>query len=73
MPDLTGKKVLIASGKFDAMSPADETDRLAGLLTSAGAGVQVSWAEVGHELTRSDLETAAKWLADVPMNPVSPG
>jgi phospholipase/carboxylesterase len=73
IPDLTGKRVLIASGKFDAMSPADETDRLAALLTSAGADVQVSWAEAGHELTRTDLETAAKWLAEVPRSPVSPG
>lgn len=62
LPDLTGKRALIANGRYDSLMPPDETEKLESLLTSAGASVQVAWAEAGHELTRADLDAARTWF-----------
>jgi len=42
---------------------AEETEQLASLLRSAGASVEVSWQNSGHELTDRDVVTAREWLA----------
>jgi predicted esterase len=48
---------------MDPLVSAEETERLAALLRSAGAGVTVAWQNSGHELTDRDVITARDWLA----------
>ena len=63
LPDIPATPVLISNGKMDPLVSAEETERLAALLRSAGAGVTVAWQNSGHELTDRDVITAREWLA----------
>ena len=60
-PDLSGKRVLIASGQNDQMVPSEQPEQIATLLQNAGATVTLSFPPTGHGLTSADL-TAAKRL-----------
>jgi phospholipase/carboxylesterase/glyoxalase family protein len=62
LPSVPSASVLISNGRVDPLVPVAETDRLAQLLTSTGAQVQVSWQQAGHQLVRGDVSTAAAWL-----------
>lgn len=62
LPDLHGKRVLISSGAHDPIVPADHPVRLAQLLRSAGAEVQLSEQPASHNLVRGDLSAAQEWL-----------
>ena len=64
-PDLSGRAVFLAAGQRDTMVPAANTEQLAGLLRDAGAAVELHWSPGGHELTKSDVDAAAAWLARV--------
>jgi predicted esterase len=66
LPEMGATPVLISNGKMDPLVSADETERLAALLRSAGADVTVSWQNSGHELTQRDVITAREWLAQRP-------
>jgi predicted esterase len=48
---------------MDPLVSAEETERLAALLRSAGADATVSWQNSGHDLTERDVITAREWLA----------
>jgi len=63
LPKLARTRVLISNGKMDPLVSAEETERLAALLRSAGADVTVAWQNSGHELTDRDVATAREWLA----------
>jgi phospholipase/carboxylesterase len=63
LPDLGGRRVLIASGIADPIAPPAEGERLASLLRSAGAAVQSSAVPSGHGLTRADVSACAAFLA----------
>jgi len=63
LPKLADTPVLISNGKMDPLVSAEETERLAALLRSAGADVTVAWQNSGHELTDRDVATAREWLA----------
>jgi phospholipase/carboxylesterase len=62
--DLAGKPVLILSGTMDPIVPADNAARLAGMLRSAGADVQLQALPAGHGLSPADVQLATAWLAD---------
>ena len=62
LPALAGTRVLISNGRSDPLVPAEETERLAGLLRDAGADVTLAWQPGGHQLTQADLDTARAWL-----------
>jgi predicted esterase len=62
-PDLTGTEVLLATGMYDPMATAGQTDRLTTLLEDAGARVTRHTEPTGHQLTRADIGAAARWLA----------
>ncbi|MGH2820709.1 MAG: alpha/beta hydrolase [Actinomycetota bacterium] len=62
-PRLDGKTVLVCAGRHDEMVPGAETDRLAKLLESAGAEVEVRWSEGGHGLMHDEVAVAREWLA----------
>jgi predicted esterase len=64
-PDLSGMPVFIAAGRMDRMIPPDNTQRLADILTEAGAEVDLRWRNVGHSLTYEEVGEAKEWLAGV--------
>jgi predicted esterase len=63
LPKIQATPVLISNGKMDPLVSAEETERLAALLRSAGADVTTAWQNAGHELTDRDVITAREWLA----------
>jgi phospholipase/carboxylesterase/glyoxalase family protein len=62
LPDLSGTSVFIGAGKLDPIVPAAQTERLALLLQSAGANVEVAWQPGGHALSLPEIQAAAAWL-----------
>ncbi len=63
-PDLSGMPVFMASGRRDQMIPPDNSQRLADILTEAGADVDLRWRDIGHGLTYEEVREANGWLAD---------
>lgn len=63
-PDLSGMPVFIAAGRRDQMISPDNTERLAQILTEAGAKVDLRWHNTGHGLTYEEVEEAKDWLAE---------
>jgi phospholipase/carboxylesterase/glyoxalase family protein len=64
-PDLSGMPVFMAAGKMDRMIAPDNTQRLADILTEAGADVDLRWRNVGHPLTYEEVGEAKEWLAGI--------
>ena len=64
-PDLTGMPIFMAAGRMDRMIPQNNTQRLADLLTEAGAEVDLRWRNVGHPLIYEEVGEATQWLAEV--------
>lgn len=62
LPDLTGKPVLMAAGRNDPYAPVARVEKLAALLTRAGAKVQLDWSDGGHGLEPGELDAVASWL-----------
>ncbi len=59
---LEGKRVFLASGRFDGMVPTENANQLADQLRSGGAEVTHYWAEAGHNLTREEIDAIRDWL-----------
>lgn len=64
LPDLSGKKVFIAAGTNDPISPVQEAEELQQMLESASASVAVHWEDQGHQLTGSEVEAARRWFKE---------
>ncbi len=62
LPDLSGVRVWIAGGKEDMIIAPAETQRLADLLSSAGAEITTRFFDAGHGLTNTELVLARRWL-----------
>jgi len=60
--DLTGKPVLLLSGRQDPIVPAENAARLATLLKAMGANVDHRILPAGHGLSQADLAIAKEWL-----------
>ena len=63
-PDLAGRAVLLSQGRMDPLIPVAGAERLAALLTEAGADVEVAWQPGGHGLTQGDVTVARRWLSE---------
>jgi predicted esterase len=61
-PGLSGVDVFISAGRRDPIVDPANTQRLADMLTQAGARVALRWTDGGHSLTREDVEAARDWL-----------
>lgn len=61
-PSLHGVRVVICSGKRDAIIPLDNAERLAVMLRSAGADVTLRVEDATHQLDFAEIEAAKKWL-----------
>lgn len=62
LPDLGGARIWIAGGKEDTIIPRASTERLAEMLSSAGADVTARFFDAGHGLTNAELVLAKRWL-----------
>jgi phospholipase/carboxylesterase len=58
----SGVAVYMSSGRNDRMISAEMTEQLARLLREAGASVTLAWDEGGHQLTRTAIDGARRWL-----------
>ena len=63
--DLTGMPVFLAAGQMDRMIPPQNTQRLAEILTEAGADVDLRWRDTGHALTYEEVAEAKEWFSGV--------
>jgi phospholipase/carboxylesterase len=63
LPDLTGIPVLMLSGAADPLVKAEDRDRLAKLLGTAGAEVTHEVVPAGHNLAPRDIAAAEQWFA----------
>jgi predicted esterase/catechol 2,3-dioxygenase-like lactoylglutathione lyase family enzyme len=63
VPDLAGTDVFIGAGRRDPIGPPEQVERLAAILSRAGAAVTVHWEAGGHELTDGEIAAAHDWLA----------
>ncbi len=61
-PDLEGIRVFIGAGRQDPLCSAEETERLAALLSGYAAEVTLHWEPEGHSLTHGEAQAAAGWL-----------
>jgi len=63
LPDLSGKSILLLSGRHDPIVPVDHPPQLAEMFQRAGAKVDLQWLETGHQLTEADLTHASRFMA----------
>jgi phospholipase/carboxylesterase len=61
LPDLTGKSIFITAGTNDPICSPLESKGLESLLAEANANVEIHWENRGHQLTREEVEAAARW------------
>jgi predicted esterase len=54
--------VLLLAGLHDNMIPPAGAERLAAILSQAGADLTLEWRDTGHSLTKEDFLLAAAWL-----------
>lgn len=64
LPDLSGIPVLVSAGRNDPLCEPQETEELARLLNGAGGNVDIRWHDAGHQLTKSEVMTAADWYKE---------
>jgi predicted esterase len=59
----SGVHVYMSSGRRDQMIDPAMTEQLSRQLREAGAVVTLEWDEGGHQLTRTAIDGARRWLA----------
>jgi phospholipase/carboxylesterase len=62
LPVLDGVPVLLAEGRADPIVPIANAERLAAMLTAAGAAVTLHWETAGHALTMADAQQVLGWM-----------
>lgn len=60
--NLSGRSLLLVSGQHDPIIPEANGERLAAMLTRAGADVTRRVLPVGHQLSQADISLAREWL-----------
>jgi len=63
--ELGSKPVLLLSGQADPIVPANNSARLAALLSEAGARVDHKVLPAGHQLSQADVTLARNWIGNV--------
>ena len=61
LPDLNDLPIFIGAGKNDPICPSEESEELEQLLSNAGADVSLHWEHHGHQLTGTEIDSAANW------------
>lgn len=62
LPDLSGVAALLSAGRADMIAPPDQAERLAELLSAAGANTALRWHPGGHTLLPDQIDQARGWL-----------
>lgn len=62
-PDLRGKPVFLAAGRFDPLVLPADIEGLARILEAAGANVALHWQNAAHGLASGDIEAARAFVA----------
>jgi phospholipase/carboxylesterase len=62
LPDLSRAAAFISAGRRDPICPPEQAERLAELLSDAGAAVELSWHDGGHQLDRAQAMQGHAWL-----------
>lgn len=65
LPSLEGAPVLISAGQHDQLIPPENAEALAGLLSQAGARVDLAIQNAGHDLTPADFSLAKQWFRNL--------
>lgn len=60
--DLSSVGVLLSAGRQDPICPPEQAEQLATLLTDAGAAVELHFHPGGHQLARSHVALARRWI-----------
>jgi predicted esterase len=68
LPDLSGKRVLLASGRRDPLITVANAEALAEMYRRAGAEVQHAWGPASHGLIQDDLRVSKAWFEALPLN-----
>lgn len=63
LPALNDAPVVISAGQGDHLIPAADSERLARLMSEAGAKVDFVLQSAGHDLTPADFSLAKQWFA----------
>lgn len=66
--DLSGMRVFIGAGRNDPLIEPASTERLAEILRSNGAEVELHWEVAGHQLTKGEVAAATEWLATLDLS-----
>jgi phospholipase/carboxylesterase len=61
--NLAGRSLLLVSGQHDPIIPPANGEKLAAMLTRAGADVTRRVLPVGHQLSQADVSLSREWLA----------
>jgi predicted esterase len=64
-PSLPATPVLLLAGFHDPIVPHEQVERLARMLSDAGAHVTLEWEPTGHEMADGGVKYARQWLTDV--------
>lgn len=64
LPDLTGKRIRMVQGRQDPIVPVENAQRLADMLSQAGAEVELDWHPAGHGFPPAAIVAAKAWLAE---------
>jgi predicted esterase len=62
LPSLTGTRILMSNGRADPLIPMARAEALADLFRRCAADVTLEWQPGGHNLTKRDVELAARFL-----------
>jgi len=65
-PDLRDKPVFIGAGRSDPLIDPADPERLAAILDSGGARVELAWVPGGHQLDLREVNRARAWLEGPP-------
>lgn len=62
LPDLSNVAALLSAGRTDPIAPPEQAERLAEMLTAAGANTTLRWHQGGHTLLPEQVDQAREWL-----------
>lgn len=62
LPDLSGRRVCLSSGRYDQIVSSRQVQDLVQLLRKSGANVTMYWAQSDHSLTQEEITKARQFL-----------
>lgn len=62
---IDGTNVYISSGRFDNLSPIEESAELADTLSRYGAKVKLEWQNAGHEISYNEFGKIKEWYKQI--------